>query len=83
MAGGDASLGVAASGMAMFILDLWRKPGHLRETAGLAVLAKLLLVVWMAMDAPSRPVLFWVIVAVSAIFAHAPGQFRHAVLIGK
>jgi len=37
---------------------------------------------WMAMDAASRPILFWLIVVASAIFAHAPGRFRHAVLIG-
>lgn len=78
-----ASYGVALSGFAMLALDMMRKPGHLRETAGVAVLVKLLLVGWMALDPVSRPVLFWLIVAGSAIFAHAPARFRHAVLWGR
>lgn len=78
-----AALGVAFSGFAMLALDIWKKPGHLRETAGLAVLVKLLLVAWMAFDASARPALFWFIVAASAVFAHAPARFRHAVLLGR
>lgn len=74
---------MAASGVAMFALDLWQKPGYLREVAGLAVLAKLLLVTWMAVDAEARFVLFWLIVVMSAIFAHAPGSVRHAVLLHR
>jgi len=80
---GQAALAVAASGFAMFALDIWRKPQYLREAAGLAVLGKLALVGWMAIDASSRPVLFWLIVAGSALSAHAPARFRHAVLIGN
>ena len=80
---GQAALGVAATGFAMFGLDIWRKPQYLREAAGLAVLGKLALVGWMAIDASSRPVLFWLIVAGSALSAHAPARFRHAVLIGN
>lgn len=80
---GQAAIGVAASGFAMLALDIWRKPQHLREAAGLAVLVKLVLVAWMALDAAARPVLFWVIVAGSAISAHAPARFRHAMLLGS
>ncbi len=80
---GQAAIGVAATGFAMFGLDIWRKPQHLREAAGLAVLGKLILVAWMALDASARPVLFWLIVAGSALSAHAPARFRHAVLIGN
>jgi hypothetical protein len=80
---GHAAMAVAASGFAMFGLDLWRKPQHLREAAGLAVLSKLVLVGWMAIDASARPVLFWLIVAGSAISAHAPARFRHAILLGN
>jgi hypothetical protein len=83
VAGSLAVVGVAASGFAMLALDIWKKPGHLRETAGLAVLAKLFLLVWMAASVSSRPFLFWLIVAGSAVFAHAPASFRHAVLLGK
>jgi hypothetical protein len=74
--------GMVVTGLAMFVLDFWNKPGHLREVSGLAVLLKLLLVGWMAMDASSRFALFWVIVAGSAFFAHAPARFRHATLFG-
>ena len=77
-----AATGVAATGFAMFALDIWRKPQHLREAAGIAVLGKLILVGWMAFDASARPVLFWLIVAGSAISAHAPARFRHAMLLG-
>lgn len=74
---------VAATGFAMFALDIWRKPQHLRESAGIAVLVKLILVGWMVFDAASQHVLFWLIVAGSAIAAHAPARFRHAILFGN
>jgi hypothetical protein len=80
---GQAAIAVATTGFAMFGLDLWRKPQHLREAAGLAVLGKLVLVGWMAIDASARPVLFWLIVAGSAISAHAPARFRHAIILGN
>ncbi len=83
VAGALAVVGVAATGFAMLALDIWKKPGHLRETAGLAVVIKLFLLAWMAMNVSVRPVLFWLIVAGSAIFAHAPASFRHAVLLGR
>ena len=74
---------LAASGILMFGLDIWHKPSHLREVSGIAVPLKLILVGWMALDANLRPVLFWLIVAGSAVFAHAPSSFRHAILIGR
>ncbi|MBS3936555.1 MAG: hypothetical protein KGZ43_10320 [Sulfuritalea sp.] len=80
---GHAAAGVAATGGAMFALDVWRKPQHLREAAGIAVLLKLVLVGWMVFDAAAQHVLFWVIVAGSAISAHAPARFRHAILLGN
>lgn len=76
-----AALAVATTGLTMFALDLWRKPQLLREASGIAVLVKLALVVWMAWDAALQHILFWLIVAGSAISAHAPARFRHAVLI--
>jgi hypothetical protein len=75
-----ATLGVAGTGFAMLALDTWSKPGHLREASGIAVLVKLVFVCWMALDESSRLVLFWLIVAGSAVFAHAPARFRHAVV---
>jgi hypothetical protein len=55
----------------------------LREASGIAVLLKLALVGWMAFDAAMQQVLFWLIVAGSAIAAHAPARFRHAILFGN
>ena len=77
LSGGTAAGAVAISGLSLLALDTWTKPGHLREVAGLAVLAKLLLVGWMAFDASARPLLFWLIVFGSAVSAHAPASFRH------
>jgi hypothetical protein len=79
----QVAIAVAASGFAMLALDVWRKPQHLREAAGIAVLLKLVLVAWMVFDAAAQHVLFWVIVAGSAISAHAPARFRHAILLGS
>lgn len=72
---------VAASGGAMFALDLWRKPRHLFEVAGVGVLAKLLLVGSMMLEGAPRLTLFWIIIVWSALFSHAPASFRHSRLI--
>ena len=82
VSGNFAVMAVAATGLAMFGLDIFNKPDYLREVSGLAVLPKLLLIGWMATDPANRAVLFWTVVGGSVIFAHAPARFRHAVLIG-
>lgn len=82
VAAGSAAWGVAATGLAMLVLDTWNHPAHLREVAGAAVIVKLALVAWMAVDAAARPALFWVVVIGSAIFAHAPASLRHRRLFG-
>lgn len=73
-----SALGVFATGVAMFGLDLWNKPHLLLEWSGAALVVKLMAVAWMAVDADLRQPLFWAIVFWSAIFAHAPAYFRHA-----
>lgn len=78
--GARAASAVAVTGVVMFALDTWSRPSHLRETSGIAVLIKLAFVGWMAVDASSRFLLFWGVVGGSAVFAHAPARFRHAVL---
>lgn len=77
------SLGVLASGAAMMALDVWVKPHLLKEWSGAALFIKLVLVGWMAADAGLRVPLFWLLVVWSAIFAHAPASFRHAVWLGR
>lgn len=81
VASDQAVFGLWSTGLVMLALDTWSKPSHLREASGLSVLVKLVFVAWMAVDADSRAVLFWLVVIASAIFAHAPASLRHAVVI--
>jgi hypothetical protein len=81
--GDHAVLGLWTTGLPMLALDTWSRPAHLREASGVAVLAKLALVAWMAVDPVSRSVLFWLVVIGSGVFAHAPASFRHMVLIPR
>lgn len=83
VASGVAVLGLWVTGVAMLASDTWSMPSHLREVSGVAVLVKLVFVGWMAFDESSRPLVFWGVVAGSAVFAHAPAKFRHAVLFAR
>jgi hypothetical protein len=74
---------VLVTGLALFVLDLFTYPHHLKEAAGLAVFVKLALVVGIVASEPARLPLFWAVVLWSAIFSHAPANFRHKRLIGK
>jgi hypothetical protein len=74
---------VLVTGVALFVLDLFTYPQHLREVAGLAVFVKLALVVGIVAVEPARLPLFWTVVVWSAIFSHAPANFRHKRLIGR
>lgn len=79
--GADASLGfpclLLGSGIAMVVLDMLTNPDYLRQVAGGWVAAKLVLVAWLALDADHAPVLFWLILFLSVLVAHAPAGFRH------
>lgn len=72
------SMGVLSTGIAMFVFDLWNKPRMLLEWSGVALVVKLGGVTLMALNDELRLTLFWGVVVWSAIFAHAPGSFRHA-----
>jgi hypothetical protein len=75
----DASgqaIGVLASGAAMMAMDLWLRPGLLKEWSGASLLLKLAMVAWMAFDADQRLALFWLLVLWSTLFAHAPASFQ-------
>lgn len=65
------------SGGAMFAIDIWANPAHLREVAGAGILAKLALVAVMAARPELAPMLFWFILALSTLLSHAPGAVRH------
>lgn len=80
--GVDAFLALLViSGVAMVSLDFWSNPGYPRQVAGAAMLAKLGLLVWYALDVGHRIWLFWLILAVSSLTAHAPARLRHRRLI--
>lgn len=65
------------SGAAMVALDMLSNPEYLRQVAGAWVLAKLGLVAWLVLDTEQAPVLFWLILFLSVLVAHAPAGFRH------
>jgi hypothetical protein len=65
------------SGVAMALLDAWSNSTWLAELAGVSLLVKFGLLGWFLADAAARPVLFWLILVFSVIFAHAPASFRH------
>jgi hypothetical protein len=72
-----AALLVLGSGLAMLVMDLRAGRIALREVAGAAVLVKLALVAWLALDATHAVVIFWALVLGSAVTSHAPKSFRH------
>ena len=73
-----AGIAVLASGVLVWLLDLWYRPSHLVEGAGLSMLLKLALLAWMIAAPGLRVPLFWIIVGWSAVFSHAPASFRNA-----
>jgi hypothetical protein len=73
---------VFVTGVLMFALDLWHRPQHLRQWAGVGVLLKLALIVWMILAPDLGLILFWVVVVWSALFSHAPASFRNAPVFG-
>jgi hypothetical protein len=73
---------MVGSGIGMMLADLWMAPGYLIEVAGLTVLVKLALLVWLILDPAHRLPLFWLILVLSATIAHAPGKVRHYRFVG-
>ncbi|MBV8046166.1 MAG: hypothetical protein JO171_03375 [Paludibacterium sp.] len=73
-------LAVLVTGLALWALDLWRHPAHLRQAVSLCMLLKLLLVAGMILMPTWRLPLMWLIVVWSALFSHAPSSFRNVPL---
>lgn len=78
-----AAIAVLASGGALWALDMWTKPEHLRQMAGVSMFAKLAMVAAMALWPSLHAPLFWLIVVWSAVFSHAPASFRNAPALGR
>lgn len=77
-----SGMAVLITGVLVWALDLYHKPGHLTEGAGLSMLLKLMLIVGMIYLPGLRLPLFWIIVVWSAVFSHAPASFRNRRLLG-
>lgn len=71
-------LAVLGSGLLVWALDIWSKPEHLRQWAGLSMFIKLAAVAAMVLLPSLQAPLFWLIVVWSAVFSHAPASFRNA-----
>jgi len=78
-----AAIAVLVSGGLLWALDIWTKPDHLRQMAGVSMFAKLALVAAMVLWPTLQATLFWLIVVWSAIFSHAPASFRNAPALGR
>lgn len=80
VSGTDAGLGAIVtfvSGLGMFASDTWANPSQLREVAGFGVLVKLGLVALMALQPMLAIPVFWLILVISTLLSHAPGNLRH------
>lgn len=76
------ALALLISGVTMMAIDLWTSPGYLAEMAGAAMLAKIVLLIWFVVAPPQQMMLFWGILVLSAVIAHAPGWMRHRRIFG-
>jgi hypothetical protein len=74
-------LAVFATGLLVWVLDIWSKPQHLRQWAGMSMILKLVLVALMVAVPATQSALFWLLVLWSAVFSHAPASFRNARVI--
>ncbi len=68
---------LAGSGIALLLTDLRAGRIALGELAGAVVLAKLALLVWMALDARQAAWIFWSLLVASSVSSHAPKGWRH------
>lgn len=73
---------LVGSGLGIMALDLWANPDYLRQLAGIAVVAKLLLLVLWLVAAHGAQWPFWLVLAGSTLIAHAPARLRHRLLRG-
>ena len=65
------------SGTALFLLDLYTYPQHLKEVAGASVVVKLCFVGVLWASEELRQPVYWALIVWSAILSHAPASLRH------
>lgn len=68
---------MALSGALLLAMDVRAGRIALGELAGAFVLAKIAMVIWMAIDPAQARWLFWALLVGSSIASHAPKGFRH------
>ncbi len=76
-------LAALVSGLLILSLDAWSRPSYFREYVGLAMAGKLLLLGLLLAWPAQRFVLFWLILVLSVMFAHAPAGVRHAIWLKR
>lgn len=74
---GAAAVLMLLTGLGMYGMEVWSKPRHAIELAGLFIPVKLCGVAAMVVLPHTAAVLFWVLLIASSIVSHAPGYFRH------
>ncbi|MBU0602450.1 MAG: hypothetical protein KKD25_08615 [Gammaproteobacteria bacterium] len=81
--GSDGSHRIAAiallfgTGLSLYGIELWTKPRHAVELAGLFIPLKLVVVATMAAMPERAAALFWLLLVCSSVVSHAPAAFRH------
>lgn len=77
----DHRAGAAAlmllTGLGMYGVEVWSKPSHAVELAGLFIPLKLCVVAAMIVLPQVAATLFWLLLIASSVVSHAPGRFRH------
>jgi hypothetical protein len=68
---------LVAGGLGIMALDRWSDPAYLRQVNGLAMLVKLLLVAAIVWYLGLGLALFWSVLVLSVLVAHAPARIRH------
>jgi hypothetical protein len=77
----SAGMAVLITGLVIWALDIWSKPQHLGQWAGLSMFIKLALIAAMLLVPGGYEPIFWLIVLWSALFSHAPASFRNTQVI--
>jgi hypothetical protein len=69
-----------ASGLAMIAVEVWSEWVWVVQVRGVAILAKLALLVAMAVFPRAAAPLFMLVIVISALASHAPARIRHRAL---
>ena len=77
VATGSAATFTALSGAALLVIERFDGRILLGDLSGWVSLTKLAVVAWMAIDPARAPIVFWLVLVVSAISSHAPRGLRH------